>query len=282
MRAKLKFWIVLVAANGIALVGAADPTVEVVRLSETAHPNEPYEVALEVTWSGPPDAYTILPAEFGDVDWGSVELTHVESFRRDDTNVVVQRIQFVANTTGEFDTPDIRIAFFDPEAVPEPKSSAQGTAPPDQSANPTLHVPPFSLSVQPDRTPTWIAVGLGASLFLAAAIAGWIVYRRKTYSSAPPAPSPAFDPATVREGLHAARKHRLDGDVYGFYTVLSSAAQALPESSGVDLRTRLTDKAQHVGYGGERPSDDEMDGDFRDLERALAAVGAPAAANKGD
>ena len=69
-------------------------------------------------------------------------------------------------------------------------------------------------------------------------------------------------------GVHEARRHRLDGDWYAFYRALGRAmARLRPEADA--LTRRFEARANEVGYGGIRPTDDELDGAMRDAERAL-------------
>jgi hypothetical protein len=62
----------------------------------------------------------------------------------------------------------------------------------------------------------------------------------------------------------------LDGHFYEYYLELARAVNALPaERKPAGLAETLQGRAQAVGYQGVRPTEDEMDGDFRDVERAL-------------
>ena len=71
--------------------------------------------------------------------------------------------------------------------------------------------------------------------------------------------------------MHSARQHRLDGDFYRFYLDLSRAAEALHATGEApELAATFKTRAQEAGYKGARPTDDQMDGDLRDLERAAA------------
>ena len=75
-----------------------------------------------------------------------------------------------------------------------------------------------------------------------------------------------------RELLHDARRCRLDGDLYPCYQSLLKTAEALQtvniDAKGVadTIRARIP----AVGFQGVRPTDDEMDGLFRDIERIIA------------
>lgn len=270
----IRFWAFatfLVCA--VQTLGFADPEVAVVHPDETLHPGDPYEVVVETTWVGDVTDYAILPAKFDDVEWGSAELVRVESFRRGETNVVAQTIVFTPDSVGEYTTPEVVIPFVYPEAATPTENVAPGTAPPGSSVYPTLVAKPFLFTVHPDRTLTWFSSGLGA-LFLIAFI-GWFGLRRwRRKEAAPHIPSERpLDLSAAQTALHAARKHRLDGDYYAFYTDLNRVAQAV-RGKGEEpaLTETLSQRAQQVGYGGKQPTDDEMDGDFREVERVITKL----------
>jgi hypothetical protein len=73
-------------------------------------------------------------------------------------------------------------------------------------------------------------------------------------------PPDAFDGALIN-----ARRCRIEGDLYGFYRFLADAVAADP-----GLVERLRRKAEDVGFRHMSPPADELDGDVREVERALA------------
>ena len=285
---------VVAAVGGIRIdTAGAEPELKVIPQDGPAHPGHAYRIVCEVSWAGNASDYTILPAEADPVDWGTVALTEAKAFVRNDAagtrNIVSQTIeitpQFVKpqqtvastsippNNTGLFKTPAIRIAYFNPEATPPaesaaPPAAAPGTVPPVSSASPSLVADPFNLMVCPDRSPIWISGGLGASLLLTAL--GWWSVRRLRRPQ-PTHPQTQSDLSDVQQAMHSARQHRLDGDFYRFYVDLSRAAEALHATGEApELAAAFKTRAQEVGYRDARPTDDQMDGDLRDLERAVA------------
>ena len=288
-------WDVLafVALVLLACAANAQPELKVIPQQGLAHPGHAYRIVCEVSWAGKASDYSILPAEADPVDWGTVALTEVKAVVRDEAdgprNIVSQTLEITPNKAGEFKTPAIRIAYVNPEATPPAESAAPsavtpGTAPPDSSASPSLGAEPFSLMVYPDRTPIWISGGLGASLFLAA-LGWWSVRRlrrrqpllvgsrvsgsgfRVSEEPKPDTPNPVFE-----EALRCARRRRQEGDFYQFYVELARAAGTLPADNGhaPELAATLKTHAQETGYRGVRPTNDQMDGDLRELERELA------------
>lgn len=257
----------------------AEPELHIIPQQGLAHPNQAYRVTLEVTWSGGASDYAILPAEMDPIDWGTMTIRAARAFVRDagngeSQNVVSQTLEFVPNKVGEFTTPAIRVFYLNPGATPPAEKVDHGTAPPDSSASPSLGAEPFTIVVRPARTTLfWISGGLGASLLLTAV--GWwsvhLLHRRQptlyTGGSVPAS-------QTVQFTLHRARQHRLDGKFYEYYVELARAAEQLPPAGQPGgLAAALKARAQEVGYKGVRPTDDAMDGDFREIERALTRCG---------
>lgn len=188
---------------------------------------------------------------------------------RDGLNVVSQTIEYIPNEAGDFSTAEIRVQVLVPEVTSPAESVAPETAPSESSGPPPLRSDPLIVCVRPPRTLFWIFGGLGAPLFLGGV--AWCLSRRKGRGE-PAAPSTdELSFSAVQDALHRARKHRLDGRFYEYYTALSEASDLLcVEGETSEWTAGLSACAQDVGYRGGRPTDDEMDGHFRDVERALA------------
>jgi len=235
-----------------------------------AHPNRPYRVVYEAIWPDDPLDYAILPLETDPIDWGIIAIGEISAFVRDGLNVVSQTVEITPKEPGEFEMPELRIAYLHPEATPPAENAAPQTAPPDSGAPPSLRAEPFTITVRPARTWFWISGGLGVPFFVL--LCWWFVRRSRRPQPAQGAPAAAsLDAASVEQALQRARRCRLDCRFYEFYNELAQAAAALSASgSGRELAATLEQRAQHVGYTGERPTDDRMNGDLRDVERALA------------
>lgn len=248
----------------------AEPELRLILPDGPARAQRPYRVECEVTWEGEPSAYAVLSAETNPVDWGIIDIESAKAFVRDGTNVVSQVIEIVPDKAGSYEVPEIRVKFLNPEATSPAESAASVTAPSDSSVPPPLRADPFIIEVRAPRTQFWISGGLGASLFLG--MAGWWFVRKRARLR--PIPAPATDSSTLSQAeaaLHRARKHRLDGSFYEYYVELGRAADFLPTAgSSSELAASFKARANAVGYKGERPGDDEMDSDFREVERALA------------
>ena len=158
-------------------MSVAEPELTVVRPDGPARPGRPYRFACEVSWTGAPSAYTVLPARLGAVDWCEAAVVASMAFVRGGVHVVAQTIEIIPAGPGEFESPAIRIPYLLPEATPPTESAGKETLSPRSSVPPPLVVDVFPLAVRPDRTPVWISGGLGVSLFFLAL--GWWFARRR-------------------------------------------------------------------------------------------------------
>lgn len=266
IRLDVRALLVAILVSGAAV---AAPDLKTVPQEGPAHPGHAFCVVYEVSWAGSPAEYSILPAEADPIDWGTVRVSDVRAFVRDGANVVSQTLVIVPNKRGLFKSPKVRVPYLIPEATPPAEKPAPGTVPPDSSASPSLGADPFDIEVRASIPYAWISGGLGASLLLTA-LGWWSV--RFSRRPQPPLKTPAdADLARVQQAMHTARQHRLDGDFYGYYQDLHQMAEAmpLPDADHANRIATLAARMQEVGYRGVRPTDDQMDGDWRDIERAL-------------
>jgi hypothetical protein len=281
------------------------PTLEVKQPEGAQYVGKSFEVVFEVSWDGSPTEFVVLPASIVESkpaevakketegekpavtgpEWGSVDLVSCESVIRDGRNVLRQILRVVAQKDGEFTLPEVKIPYISmAEAMAEAQKAAKGEKQPENPDEPpkeepkkelpTLKSPdPVKFVAKWDRRPA-IAAGVGAGLLLVAVVATLIVTRRRKRAM------PLFQPdrslTTSRmatDGLHEAKRKRLDGDYYEFYQSLARAVDLLSQADGDDNDTRLATllkaRAENVGYGGARPTDDQMDLDYKDVERAL-------------
>lgn len=266
-------WGLMLVVNLVGLLGVCcgEPEVEVVLSEGVARPGLPYEVSLEVSWRGDADAFAILPAEFEAVEWGTVALSRTRSFVRDGDMVVAQTLTIVANEAGDFELPAIKIGYLSPEAVVQAETSASDEADStNPSVTPALRVPPFTLEVRDSSLLLWMSLGFGALLFLLLLV--WLIFRRscRMPGDQPEISTMSAQVAQVQEVLHEARKHRLDGKYYDFYLSLGRGAELVRDMGGdASLASRFRKTGEDVGYRSLRPLDDDMDMDYRELERVL-------------
>ena len=290
-------------AAASALVPA--PTLEVRQPEGAQYVGKAFEVVYEVSWDGSPTEFVVLPGSIAETkpaktekadsegekpastgpEWGSVELVSVESVIRDGRNVLRQLVRVVPRKEGEFKLPEMKIPYISmAEAMAEAQKAAKGEKQPENpdekpKEEPKKELPTLKpadevkFTAKIDRRPL-VAACAGAG-FLLIVVVTVLIWTRRAKRAAP-----VFQPDTGRsvsreatEALHEAKRKRLDGEYYEFYLSLAKAADLLSQAGGDDNDTRLASllkaRAENVGYGGARPTDDQMDLDHKDVERAL-------------
>lgn len=263
---------VLASFNGLA--SAAEPQFRVVPQSGPARLNEDYRIVYEVTWTGDIESYSVNTPELESLDWGSFRVVESRASSVDGTNVVSHAVVIRAAQEGDFMVPEVRIGIVDPAAETvwaAPSGTQQEPAKPLPIL--VLRAEPFRLHVVGASAISPLFTYGGGLTALTGSLLASILYvrnRRQRGLVTPDEATPLF--ATVHEALHTARQQRLDGSYYEYFTSLSRAAGMLPKSeSSKALRSRLALLADDVGYRGRRPTEDEMEGGVREIERLLNA-----------
>lgn len=232
--------------------------------------NKVYSVVYEITWVGDPDEFIVAPPSIPPIAWGAAEVTRSRTAERDGANMLYYTLEFTAEGPGTYEIPEVVFQYFTPDQVPQPgpaESGAEATAQADTEF-PRLQAESIMLTVRAPSTSsvsTTVAIVLLLGGVLAAAW-GYRTLRRKgtTTSQADPL-------AEVSAIMHGAKGKRLDGDYYAFYSEMLKAVQRLEQGTAVRaLQTAIGDRTGEVGFKGIRPSDDEMDGVERDVERAVS------------
>jgi hypothetical protein len=216
----------------------------------------PLKLSYSVQWQGAPGDYVVFPAEVTPPEGISARVAAVEARVDGDSVTVVQTLllECAEPLTGQW----------------PPVSVAWAPAEPVTAGNPPLrHVleaPAVPLRIRDYDQVRQRYVGMGAAVILGLGAVGFLLLWRR--SRRPSATDAGLTPAErQRMALHEARQHRLDGDFYGYYRALSGAAKLTSDTALID---RLAQRTRAVGYQGVKPVDDELDGDFKDVERAFA------------
>lgn len=259
-------WIVLIL---VALeCNAAQPVLNIIEAPASGRVGQPIPLVLEVSWDNPEEAQHLAPPEIPEVDWGQAKVVRSTAETRQGRARVEWTIAFTANEAGTHETPEFEIPILLPEAATPTETGQTGTFPPDLSVYPALSVAPFLLRVSPDRTPIQFFGGLGSllilGLILAAALMFW--YKSKSRQQSAESISP-MDRA--RATLQQAREARLAGDYYAIYRALTKTLEIFGEGADPQLVQTLEKRVQDTGYRGYKPTHDELDGDFRAVERHL-------------
>lgn len=270
---KLNLYQVLMAAVIAAVVSGAaygQPELRVSPAPRSVTEGEAFRVSYEISWTGSPSDYTVLPAEVEPLDWGTCTLLPSKAYVRDGRNVIVQEVEFVANQLGEVQIPAVEFQYLRPEDVQKPEKPDTPMHLNVSDAPPKLRADPFPLLVQPHTTPAWLFGVLGALFLFVLLYVGWRIRRSSRRAAASVATPQTVDHHAVRSHLNTAKRLRLEGDFYGAYRELAAAGEHV-QSRDPELSKRLARKTENVGYRGLRPTEDEMDGDVRAIERAMAA-----------
>ncbi|MFP4499944.1 MAG: hypothetical protein ACLFTT_02995 [Candidatus Hydrogenedentota bacterium] len=272
MHPKRAMWIrtiIAAALLGCAPVAAwaAEPILE--QPADTrGYAGYPIDLAYSLRWDGAPDHYVVFPARLDTVE--GVETAVIESSvrREDGQAVATQVVRVVPEEPGTVTVPEVTVRYAAAEDV-----RAGNAAPKAVSADPvTLQVRDYAFVKR-----VWLGGGVAAVVFVVLVILGLVWRRRRRRRNAAVA---ALSPAErARDVLHAARRHRLDGDFYAYYRALAEAARMLG-AAGAPLVERLEQRTRAVGYQGMQPTEDALNGDLKDVERALAraqsaSAGAP-------
>ena len=242
-----------------------------VRLEQDkARINEPYRVVYETSWSGAPDAFAILPTDPEPVPWAASRSTQTATRAEDGRFFVMQTVEYVPYEAGEFEVSPFVVSYFEPASVENSESTEEedgGEQLPEQQI---IRAAGFTVYVQPDLGP-YIFYVTALALFAALTGAGaWTLVQRRRRARLEGVSGGVSVPQTVRAALNVARQYRLDGKFYEFYKELSRAATLLaPSVAARKLREKLEADAKEVGYRDVRPSDDDMDGALKVVERAI-------------
>ncbi len=266
----------------LALLAASIATAQepvLVALPQTepvARAGAPFRVTYEVTWRGAADGYVILPVEVGPIDWGVATPARTVATVRDGVHVVSQTVEFDARDggtleAGDYDVPEVAVKYVAGNRRGAWEVAPSGSAKTDGSKfEHRLTTDGFVVRVAPRRMSFFALGGLAALLVLVvlAALAVRRFFRRRVLDVGD---AVAGGADTVEGLLHGARQRRLDGQFYEFYVALGRAV-SLADGGGEtsDLRAKLAAWAKETGYRGARPTEDEMDGAQREVDRALA------------
>lgn len=237
-----------------AAAGVAAPVVTGPEGAVRAVAGEAALLRYEVRWDPSDGALTVLPPEAPEVSWGRVYVHAVETGATGHTAVTLAA---ESDTPGRREIPAFRIRV---------GGAGHGLSGALAAVETTALEAPAAVAVfsAPWRVPGGTAPWAAGALACAAALALWWRRRHRAGASASAAQGAA---EAARALLHDARRRRLDGDFYGYYKALARAAAL---AGAARLGGQLDEKTQSVGYRGVRPADEEMDGDLRAVERALA------------
>jgi len=250
---------------------AAEPAVSYFITPENPVAKAPFFVTYEVRWDGGPESVGVIPSEPASVAWGTTRLASAASVVDGGGPAIRYTVEYVANRHGEVQIPPLALSYvLEPPLEERPKVVADASAavaPEPKTVEPkSLEAPGLSVSVGRNVDPVVVAT---SAVALALAAAGVVMALRLRRRSAARVSAPAAG-STVSSLLNVARQHRLDGKFYEYYRELARASTLLaPSVAAKALRDKLEHQAQQVGYGALHPTEDDLEGAARDLERVM-------------
>jgi hypothetical protein len=261
-----------------AMAAAAEPVITGELATASPKSGWPFQVEYRVEWPGAPEDFAIVPSDPAPVAWGTARILGARSSTTSDGQAVTYAVEYVAERPGTYEVPPFRLAYvpggdvFAPPVEYTPATTSRvanqpETTPPEDLEPVPLEAGPIDVRVSRYIPPAVIA-GIAAVALALVAIAGAVVWRFRRAGSQGEEAAPGA--TTVQSVLNLAKQHRLDGKFYDYYRALAQAATlAAPSIGARKLREKLEKDAQRVGYGALQPSEDELEGAMRDLERVM-------------
>jgi hypothetical protein len=238
-------------------VAASDgPHFELIWPEKAAYVHRPFVGVIEGTWSGATDDFLIFPTEIPALDWATARVTATHVFSDQGTAKIRQTVEITPTQPGNFEIPALVVRYM-----------AGAASEVDETQTTVFSFPATSLVVSDAPSGQWGLYGIGG-IAVIAVLVGWYLGRRRRDRVSEPVESPYTH---VQRLLHLARRHRLDGHYYDLYQELHRVALQLKDiEGGAVLAEKFGHRVQEVGFQGVRPKDEEMDSDFREIERAVS------------
>jgi hypothetical protein len=254
------FAVLMMASLSALPVQAQDsaPSLSVEKPSQAVHVGSSFEVICSVTWAGEPDEYLVLPAELNTLDWATMRVTSLQTEIAEGAPFIKQTIKITPNRVGTFSVPNIRIPYLLGATLPagaEPNTLA-------------LVVESFEVTVLEENSNSSLVLAVIVCSLGALLLLGIFFARRNRGEQLAEGLSPL---EVVQHDLHAAKRHRLDGNYYAFYQDLARVVTRMNDGTAIEaqLLETMQRRAQEVGFQGVKLTEDEIDGDQRDIERAV-------------
>lgn len=259
--ASVAFFMLLFLAQSVQGEGEPAHSCKVVPPTEPGRVGAPVLVEYQVRWpSG--ESCAVFPLTVDDPAWGTARLVSSRMEQDGDQMVSTQTVEYTAGTPGTHALPPVKIPL------------ACGTLPPvgrfEQAPSEYLEAPSTSITVRSDLAGKMLVWGAPFAGLVVALAAIGLFYRGRKKASA----ADKEDVVDFAGLVHAARRHRLDGNFYACYRQLLDLCRLLSDHTpaAVEIASRLERRVQEVGFGGVRPPEDEVEGFFRDLERLTAQM----------
>ncbi|HOV32208.1 MAG TPA: BatD family protein [Candidatus Hydrogenedens sp.] len=255
----------------VVIVSFADSkeTISINPVEKHIYTNRTFQVLVKVNKDKGENPYCFFPPEFemksDDLSLDVKKMTTNET--KDNVSLEVL-IEGIAKKAGDFEIGPIKIPYtltsegFESEFVKD-----------NTRVLPTAYwdIPAVQVKVEDEQWAKYRRYSLlGGSIFCIIIIScvSWLWYAKRrpqqTVSSEP----------TSRESLHEARKYRLDGNYYEYFRTLYGVAEKIygrkKQLELANLMKRIKEKMNEVGYKGVKPTEAEMDGFWKEVEKYLS------------
>lgn len=271
---------------------------------------EPFEVAVTASWKGEANRFTVSPGDLTSPSWGEAAWDRVEASQTPDGTALRFVARFTPATSGGVSVPELHLVYTDPteplvEGPPQkitsppkelpglqpnssdPKAPAVGASTPGAQLgtgdvfhkNPdtpkvapthTVKAEAFDVVVKADYRWAYKYLFIGVMLLGLVIAGGSVAYGRRKALRDAPREDPLAPWRTVEEALHSARRHRLDGDFYTFYRELQRLVKFVGGEVKSEFGAKIDKRVEEIGFQNQTPTEDEIEGIVKDLERALA------------
>lgn len=221
------------------------------------------KLGYSLSWEDGGGDYVLLPPVLPELDWGRAELLSLTVRREGSQSLADILIEVIASESGQHNFPPLEL-----KVVPLDTASAENEMLVPLPLSPSELVTTEALSIQIVEGNAFLKPLLLAAVVLLLALVLWHLRRqKKAAASEEPAMSLAEELAAL---LHEARRFRLDGNYYETYRSLQALAMKCQDHGATPspaLLSRLEEGIKDCGYRGKRPSESDLEGDFKDVEQ---------------
>ncbi len=244
----------------------AEPIASVEFEESRCYVGSPFIIEYHVAWQGDPGNFAVLPIEVPEISWGEIEYGSAKSYQDNNEWVVLQQLVVKPHSEGEFVFPEVRIGYVTANEFPEESAILDDVL---EHNTYVLVVEGMNIVVVQPVSAWIIALPIVGVLVFGIAFALLVWWRSSTTMSLPP----VSQQQKALQDFHQAQRLRLDGDYYAMYLLLSRIVGDFGnQTEDALLINRLKETTQAVGFQGIRPSEDEISGDMRDVERLVTQL----------
>lgn len=250
----------------------ADVTVEADPLPRDFPLGTESRISWTFSWTDADASRTLLPPVLPEIEWGRLRVLSTRIHKNGSQMKAVTVLGVTPAQPGSHVLPALTFQFFPLEEKDKGEQSVTDLPP---AASESVMTDALDIRVGGKTSFLFPAMLSGSVLFLACFL--FYLRRRAKKRGDSAVAEPTLD---ERLGglLHQARRLRLDGSYYECYRLLHSIALQCHDNGRTvppSLLSRLEKGMNDTGYRGKRPSETDLEGDFKDVEQVCALSRAP-------